>query len=124
MSEFSETMVVGCIIIPVLIFIVGLASIKSSRFVAKMFMFGAIGWMLMVSFTIPVNVEYHGCTKVTYSYTPTAIVVSIIFWLMLAVSIAVLIGLTELNRKVINDIGGKNESKSKPREDEYYDDLL
>ena len=43
---------------------------------------------------------------------------------MLAASIAVLIGRTALNRKVINDIGGKNESKSKPREGEYYDDLL
>ena len=94
MSEFSGMMVVSCIIIPVLIFIVGLASIKSSRFVAKMFMFGAIGWMLMVSFTIPLNVECHGCTKVTYSYTPTAIVVSIIFWLMLVISIAVLVGQT------------------------------
>ena len=124
MSEFSGMMVVSCIIIPVLIFIVGLASIKSSRFVAKMFMFGAISWTLVTSFAIPPIVEHHGCTEVTYSDAPIAVAVSVIFWLMLAVSIAVLIGRTALNRKVINDIGGKNESKSKPGEDEYYDDLL
>lgn len=124
MSEFSGTMVVGCIIIPVLIFIVGLVSIKSRRFVAKMFMFGAISWTLVTSFAIPPIVEHHGCTDVTYSDAPIAVAVSVIFWLMLAVSIAVLIGRTALNRKVINDIGGKNESKFKPREDEYYDDLL
>ena len=124
MSEFTGVAVVGGIIIPTLIFIVGLVSVKHSRTVAKMFMFGAISWTLITSFAIPSNVEHHSCTEVTYSDAPIAVAVSVIFWLMLAVSIAVLIGQTALNRKVINDIGGKNESKSKPREDEYYDDLL
>lgn len=125
MSEFSGMMVVSCIIIPVLIFIVGLASIKSSRFVAKMFMFGAISWTLVTSFAIPPIVEHHGCTEVTYSDAPIAVAVSVIFWLMLAVSIAVLIGRTALNRKkTTNGIGGKIESKSKSGGDEYHDDLL
>ena len=79
MSEFPGVAVVGGIIIPTLIFIVGLVSVKHSRTVAKMFMFGAISWTLVTSFAIPPIVEHHGCTEVTYSDAPIAVAVSVIF---------------------------------------------
>ena len=120
MSEF----VIGGIIVAMLLFVVGLMSLKSSGTVAKIFMFGAVGWMIVVSFAVSPAEEHHGCLA-TYSYdTPEAVVVSTIFWLMLATSTVVFIWRAALNRKAVGKISDKIKSAPESKTNEYYDDLL
>ena len=120
MSEF----VICGIIVAMLFFVVGLMSLNSSGTVAKIFMFGAVGWMIVVSFAVPPTEEYRGCL-ITYSYdTPEVAVVSTIFWLMLATSIVVFVWRAALNRRAVGKISYKIKSTPEHKTDEYYDDLL
>lgn len=108
--------VVGSIIISILLFVVGLVSVRSSRTVAKVFMFIAIGWIFLTSFAVPPVEEQHGCL-VTYSYdTPMAIIVSVVFWSMLAIMIVIRIWRVILSRKTFNGVDGKNGGETEPQE--------
>ncbi len=111
--------VVSSIIVAMLLYAVGLMSVRSNRVAAKVFMFVAIGWILVTSFAIPPVIEHHGCTEVTYSDTPMAVVVSVVFWSMLTVSIIILTKQHMQNKKVIYKI-----EKPESKKDEYYDDEL
>ena len=119
MSEFPGVVVVGGIIIPTLIFIVGLASAKSSRIVARVFMSVAIVWILIASLS-DYRIVHEGCTRINYYSTPTSVVKSIIFWLMLAILMVMRIRRTILNKKAAGNI----DNVAEPKKDEYYDDLL
>ena len=119
MSEFPAVAVVGGIIIPTLIFIVGLLSAKSSRVVARVFMLAAIVWMLIAS-SSDYRVVYQNHV-VVYSYdTPTAVVKHVILLLMIVISVTMLTRRAVLNRKAAGNIDEATESKP----DEYYDDLI